>query len=165
MLCFSFSQFQDQDDVENVQCKTCKVNTYQADDRSEWVNHDSEDDCISCPKDDDGNLGMFAAQTDSMVVQGCSACPAGKQAETASCEDCVAGSFSNSVLTVLPSGLVGISSRCQKCPVGTTQKLSGTTSCMACIPGQYQSEEAQPECNHCPSGWMNIDKSSSDCIQ
>ena len=156
MLCFSFSQFQDQDDVENVQCKTCKVNTYQADDRSEWVNHDSEDDCISCPKDDDGNLGMFAAQTDSMVVQGCSACPAGKQAETASCEDCVAGQVSSKFTK---------NERCEKCPVGTTQKVSGTTSCIDCIPGQYQSEEAQPECNYCPSGWMIGEILSSDCIQ
>ena len=121
--------------MENVQCKTCKVNTYQADDRSEWVNHDSEDDCISCPKDDDGNLGMFAAQTESNAVQGCSACPAGKEAGITECEQCLAGQVSSSATDL----------KCEDCKVGYYQNEKGLPSCSKCIPGEYQKEEGKEE--------------------
>ena len=121
--------------MENVQCKTCKVNTYQADDKTESVNHDEEADCLSCPRDSKDNLVMFASQTESNVVQGCSACPAGKEAGTTECEQCLAGQVSSSATNL----------KCEDCKVGYYQDQKGFPSCSKCIPGEYQKEEGKEE--------------------
>ena len=109
------------------------MNTYQADDQTEWVNHDSEADCLSCPRDSEHNLTMFAAQAESSVVQGCSACPAGKEAGSTECVNCVAGQVSSSATYL----------KCEDCKVGYYQDQKGFPSCSKCIPGEYQKKEGK----------------------
>jgi hypothetical protein len=99
------------------------------------VNHDSEDDCLDCPKDSDSNLVMFAAQTESNVVQGCSACPAGKEAGITECEQCLPGQVSSSATNL----------ECEDCKVGYYQNEKGLPSCSKCIPGEYQKEDGNEE--------------------
>jgi len=111
------------------------VNTYQADHKTESVNHDEEADCLDCPKDSDGYLVMFAAQTESNVIQGCSACPAGKQAGTTECTECLPGQVSSSITDL----------KCEDCKVGYYQDQKGLPSCSKCIPGEYQKEEGKEE--------------------
>ena len=111
------------------------MNTYQADHKTESVNHDEEADCLDCPKDSDGYLVMFAAQTESNVVQGCSACPAGKEAGITECEQCLAGQVSSSATNL----------ECEDCKVGYYQDQKGLPSCSKCIPGEYQKEEGKEE--------------------
>ena len=133
---FFFSQYQDQDNVSDVECKACKVNTYQADDRIEWVNHDNEADCISCA------AGLFAKQIANRLDQGCSTCPAGKQAGNISCETCQAGQISLSETDL----------KCVECNVGKYQNEPGLPSCIKCIPGQYQDQKGEMSCKECQQG-------------
>ena len=139
---FSLSQYQDQTGIDSVKCKTCKNNTYQADDKTEWVNHDNETDCLSCPRDLEDNLIMFAAQSESKTVQGCSACPAGKQAGSTECVNCVAGRVSSSTTDL----------KCEKCDVGKYQNEPGLPSCIKCVPGQYQDAQHGISCQKCKIG-------------
>ena len=128
--------------MANVECKTCDANTYQADHKTEWVNHDNKTDCLSCPRDSEDNLVMFAAQTKSKTVQGCSACPGGKTAGTTACENCDSGQFSSEDTAL----------KCDKCKVGQFQNKAGQAACIDCIPGMYQDEEGENKCRECQEG-------------
>ena len=121
------------------------MNTYQADDSSESVNHDEEADCLSCPRDSNNNLVMFAAQTESNVVQGCSACPAGKQASSTECVNCIAGQVSSSATDL----------ECDECKVGQYQNKPGLPSCFECIPGMYSNKNGSSVCDECPAGFSS----------
>jgi len=119
--------------VADVQCKTCKMNTYQADDKREWVNHDNEaDDCIPCLKN------LFSKAGDP----GCSPCAAGKTAGTTECVKCVAGQVSSSATDL----------KCAECVAGKYQDQEGLPSCTECLPGQYQDVGGEIQCKQCPKG-------------
>ena len=124
------------------------MNTYQADHKTESVNHDEEADCLDCPKDSDGYLVMFAAQTESNVVQGCSACPAGKEAGITECEQCLAGQFSSSDTDL----------KCEACDIGKYQSKPGLPSCITCIPGQNQDVQGGTSCKDCGVGQFRQSK-------
>ena len=147
-----YTQYQDETGIDSVKCKTCKVNTYQADDSSESVNHDEEADCLSCPRDAKDNLTMFAAQTESNVVQGCSACPAGKQAGSTVCVNCVVGQVSSSTTEL----------KCEACDIGKYQSKPGLPSCFECIPGQYQNVQGGTSCKDCGIGQFRQSKKVLD---
>ena len=116
---FTFTQYQEQTGIDNVKCKTCDANTYQADHKKEAVNHDNkEDDCLKCVP------GLFSDSGD----QGCSTCPAGKQADSTSCKNCLAGQVSSSATSL----------KCAECEVGHYQSKPGLPSCVECIPGEYK---------------------------
>ena len=94
------------------------------------MNHDNEaEDCIKCA------TGLFAKQTEALPVQGCSACPAGRQAGSTDCEKCLGGQFSSSATDL----------KCEMCKVGYYQDQKGFPSCSKCIPGEYQKEEGKEE--------------------
>jgi hypothetical protein len=136
-FCF-LSQYQEQTGIDNVKCKTCDPNTYQADNRSAAVNHDNKaEDCLKCPD----NMYSEAGK------QGCTPCAAGKAADdtttlTGICVDCIAGQVSSSATKLI----------CEKCTVGYYQDVKGLPSCNKCIPGQYQDEKGKTECKDCPKG-------------
>ena len=116
------TQYQDQDNVSNVECKTCNANTYQADNRSAAVNHDNKEDCLKCPDEMYSEPGQ----------QGCTPCAAGKAADNTTkssgiCMDCQAGQVSSSATDL----------KCEKCQVGYYQNEKGLPSCIRCIPGKY----------------------------
>ena len=134
---FTFTQYQDQREIVNVECKTCVPNTYQADDKKAAVNHDSEEDCLDCPDN------MFS----EAGKQGCTPCAAGKAANdttksTGICVDCVAGQVSSSKTEL----------KCEKCEVGFYQKNPGLPSCSKCVPGRYQDDTGAKVCKRCAPG-------------
>ena len=139
---YNIFQYQDQDNVANVECKTCDANTYQADHKMEAGSHNEKEDCIECA------TGLFAKQTETLPVQGCSACPAGKQAGSTECEECLAGQVSSSKTKL----------KCEHCDVGYYQNEEGLPSCIRCIPGQYQGLKGRTKCEECQQGRRDAGK-------
>ena len=140
---YNIFQYQDQDNVANVECKTCDANTYQADKRSAAVNHDNEADCLDCP----GKMYSEPGQ------QGCTPCAAGKAADDTTkssgiCTDCQAGQVSSSATDL----------KCEKCKVGYYQNEEGLPSCIKCIPGRYQDEKGEDKCEQCQHGQHDTGK-------
>ena len=130
-------QYQEQNNVKNVKCKTCDANTYQADHEMEAGSHNNKtEDCIKCA------AGFFAKHTGSIAVRGCSPCAAGKQAGTTECTECLPGQVSSSITDL----------KCEDCKVGKYQDQTGLPSCIKCIPGQYQDVEGETKCRECREG-------------
>ena len=121
------------------------MNTYQADDKTEPVNHDDEADCIPCA------TGLFAKQLADNPDQGYSTCPAGKQAGNTTCEKCGIGHYSSSETDL----------KCVKCEIGFFQKEEGFPSCSKCIPGRYQDDTGKSECEECQQGHYDAGKTST----
>ena len=128
--------------MADVECKTCDANTYQADDKMEAASHNDKEDCIECA------TGLFAKQTEALPVQGCSACPAGREAGSTKCEKCLGGQFSSSATDL----------KCESCGIGKYQNEKGLPSCIKCIPGQYQDVEGETKCRECQEGKHEADE-------
>jgi hypothetical protein len=169
----TFSQYQDQINIDGVKCHTCPAGRYIKDARQDDTNHDSLSDCKTCPtgyelKDQTDawqfcTFGPYQDQTDIDSVK-CKRCAANKyiaddreiaaaHLSESSCLDCSAGKFSNSGAQFCEACAVGkerVDSSCVACIAGQYSKfIDGLFTCQNCLAGLYQAEPGQPFCLPC----------------
>jgi hypothetical protein len=111
----TFSQYQDQTDIDGVKCKKCAANEFITDDREIADAHLSKGGCLECTP---GKFSKSGARF-------CEVCDVGKERVDSSCVACVAGQYSKFV-----DGLF----TCQNCLAGFYQAEPGQPFCLPCIP-------------------------------
>lgn len=103
--------------------------------------------------------GTYAAEAGSSV---CTECQPGTYswAESATCDGCPAGTFSNvsglqhpDDCAICPAGTFSVqgAANCSSCPVGTHAARSGVPRCLPCGRGRYANESGT-SCELCPAG-------------
>ena len=111
----TFSQYQDQTDIDGVKCKKCAANEFITDDREIAEAHLSKVGCLTCTS---GKFSKSGARF-------CEACDVGKERVDSSCVACIAGQYSK-----FSDG----SFTCQNCLAGFYQAELGKPFCLPCIP-------------------------------
>ena len=111
----TFSQYQDQTDIDGVKCKKCAANEFITDDREIAAAHLSEGGCLECTP------GKFSKSGDRF----CEACAVGKERVDSLCVACIAGQYSKFAVGLFT---------CQNCLAGFYQAEPGQPFCLPCIP-------------------------------
>ena len=155
-----------QDTEGKFSCKNCSVGKYIGDDGVNADQHNSEFDCVSCPKlmlnEHDGASYCFVCPagwftqmytTAAQPMYNCTECPVGwhqRQNRKLGCEECPSGR------QALQMG----SARCSLCPRGTFVFLG---ACRDCLQGFFQNLEEKSSCKECSAGFYS-ENASSLCI-
>ena len=125
----------------SIQCKDCPTGRYIEDEAKDETNHESETNCLHCPRGYEFEnkskcqvcgFSKYQDQSDLANVM-CKICPENKfiaddrliadaHLVQGSCLDCRSGRFGESKKS------------CFDCPTGYYQDSSGAASCLSCIP-------------------------------
>lgn len=145
-------------------CKRCSIGRYLADDGTDALLHDSEDDCTACPPGKFGNtVGAYK----------CDQCPIGKYAPTPESTFCVPaepGSFvmeaGASQTVECPAGKFSVAEAadCRWCSPGTYQPMTAQTTCSLARPGYFVNGTGETTETPCPPGTVSAGSGSTSCV-
>ncbi|GMH78102.1 hypothetical protein TrLO_g3938, partial [Triparma laevis f. longispina] len=152
----------------------------------EPADHDSVEDCVDCL------AGKFSTERSGLCIvceagmhsgvssPECLECPLGKfsNLNSADCTSCAPGSFSNTTRTPnkcreCRAGEYGTAAgassidACSSCPAGKYSNSTGSSECVDCVLGKYNSFTCQMEtsCLKCDQGFYNDEPGALTCKQ
>ena len=155
------------DEMHSESCHTCPIGRFNMDDATDSELHNDLNDCIICSAGRYNDMDATHVENHDSIMD-CKFCSMGKYLEDDSkvqknhdnendCQLCSRGRFSDQ------EGLA-YACECQKCSPGFYADNYGSTSCIQCGIGTYQSDSGKYQCNVCHEESIGVNDERTRCL-